>query len=161
MAALGVSGSGGISMGFTESVRTVLRKKYVTFSGRASRSEYWWFQLLYCAVLIVLSALFFGTVEPEDRPDGPVSTNLVVLVIMALFFLATLLPQTALHVRRFHDRNISGWWYLAAVILGFIPYIDRGVGIGILVFASLKGTEGPNKYGSDPLRPEAIAEVFA
>jgi uncharacterized membrane protein YhaH (DUF805 family) len=152
---------GGISMGFTESVRTVLTKKYVTFSGRASRSEYWWFQLLYAVVLTVLAALFFIVVEAEAGPDESGSTSVILLAILALFFLATFLPQAALHVRRFHDLDISGWLYLAAIILSLVPYIGRAVGIGILVVSSRKGTAGPNKYGPDPLRPEAIAEVFA
>ncbi|MGO8026736.1 DUF805 domain-containing protein, partial [Rhizobium leguminosarum] len=50
------------------------------------------------------------------------------VVIWMLFTLAIFLPLTSLQVRRFHDRNISGWWYLALFILSFIPY-------GILVTA--------------------------
>ncbi len=79
-------------MGFTESVRTVLTQKYATFSGRASRSECWWFQLFYWLVLIglgILAALAAGS----DGQDGPSSLLIAIGVIAGLFALAMLLPQ--------------------------------------------------------------------
>lgn len=151
----------GISMGFAESVRTVLRRKYLTFSGRAGRSEYWWFQLFFWGLLLALFVLFGVVTDATRRPDGYSSSTTFIIVVIGLFILAMFLPQAALHVRRFHDRNMSGWWYFVAVILSFVPYIGRGAGIGILIVSALRGTEGPNKYGQDPLRPEGRAEVFA
>lgn len=71
------------------------------------------------------------------------------------------LPQISLQVRRFHDRNISAWWYLALFILNMIPAVGFIAGLAMLVITLLRGTEGPNKFGPDPLRPEARAEVFA
>lgn len=56
---------------------------------------------------------------------------------------------------------MSGWWYLAVIILGMVPVIGRVSGIAITVISVMKGTEGPNKFGPDPLRPDARAEVFA
>jgi len=147
-------------MGFTEAVRTVLTQKYATFSGRASRSECWWFQLFYWLVLIglgILAALAAGS----DGQDEPSSLLIAIGVIAGLFALAMLLPQISLTVRRFHDRNISGWWYLALFIANLIPYLNVVAGLAILVTTVLKGTEGPNKFGPDPLRPEIRAEVFA
>jgi uncharacterized membrane protein YhaH (DUF805 family) len=147
-------------MGFTESVRTVLTQKYATFSGRASRSECWWFQLFYWLVLIglgILAALAAGS----DGQDGPSSLLIAIGVIAGLFALAMLLPQMSLTVRRFHDRNISGWWYLVIFIANFIPYLNVVAGLAGLVITVLKGTEGPNKFGPDPLRPEVRAQVFA
>lgn len=147
-------------MGFTEAVRTVLTQKYATFSGRASRSECWWFQLFYWLVLIglgILAALAAGS----DGQDEPSSLLIAIGVIAGLFALAMLLPQISLTVRRFHDRNISGWWYLALFIANLIPYLNVVAGLAILVTTVLKGTEGPNRFGPDPLRPEIRAEVFA
>lgn len=86
---------------------------------------------------------------------------IAVTVIGGLLALASILPAITVQVRRFHDRNISGWWYLALFILGFVPYLGLISGIAILVISVLRGTEGPNKFGPDPLRPEARAEVFA
>lgn len=82
-------------------------------------------------------------------------------IIAGLFALAMLLPQLSLTVRRFHDRNISGWWYLALFIANLIPYLNVVAGLAILVITVLRGTEGPNRFGPDPLRPEMRAEVFA
>ncbi|EGE59587.1 UNVERIFIED_ORG: uncharacterized membrane protein YhaH (DUF805 family) [Rhizobium esperanzae] len=147
-------------MGFTESVRTVLKQKYATFSGRASRSEYWWFMLFYLLALFGLAilALLLAFVFSEG---GSVSPFHFAAAIWILFILAVFLPLISLTVRRFHDRNISGWWYLAIFVLSFIPYVGFVGGLATLVISVLPGTEGPNKFGPDPLRPEARAEVFA
>jgi len=149
-------------MGFTEAVRTVLKQKYATFSGRASRSELWWFQLFYWLVLIAFGIVAALEGSATDGPDGgPSSLVISVGVIAGLFVLAMILPQISVQVRRFHDRNISGWWYLALFILSFIPYLNVIAGLTIFVISLLRGTEGPNKFGPDPLRPEVRAEVFA
>ncbi|MBB5666279.1 uncharacterized membrane protein YhaH (DUF805 family) [Rhizobium leguminosarum] len=147
-------------MGFTEAVRTVLKQKYATLSGRASRSEYWWFMLFYFLALFVLGFLA-GVLAFATSGGGAASPVSYAVVICGLAILAIFLPLISLTVRRFHDRNISGWWYLALFVLGFVPYVGIVVGLAILVISVLPGTEGPNKFGPDPLRPEARAEVFA
>lgn len=146
-------------MGFTEAVRTVLTQKYATFSGRASRSEYWWFQLFYLLLALAMGILAFTA---GAFSGGEMSSPLIVLALIGgLLALGLALPIIALQVRRFHDRNMSGWWYLAVIILGMVPVIGRVSGIVITVISVMKGTEGPNKFGPDPLRPDARAEVFA
>ena len=82
-------------------------------------------------------------------------------IIGVLISLALILPQIALQVRRFHDRNISGWWYLGLIVACIIPFVMFISIIAIFVISVLPGTQGPNKFGPDPLRPEARAEVFA
>ncbi|MGO7211414.1 DUF805 domain-containing protein [Rhizobium ruizarguesonis] len=148
-------------MGFTEAVRTVLTQKYATFSGRASRSEVWWFQLFYWLILLALGVVAALAASATSGPDGSSSLVIAVGGIAALFVLAMILPQLSVQVRRFHDRNISGWWFLALFILSFVPYLKVIAGLTIFVITVLRGTEGPNKFGPDPLRPEARAEVFA
>lgn len=146
---------GAFRMGFTEAVRTVLTQKYITFSGRASRSEFWWFQLfnwLVGGVFGILGALTDG---------GVVSLTNIFAIIGALYGIATILPMIALQVRRFHDRNLSGWWLLGLIVLCLIPFVGFISAISLFVISVLRGTEGPNKFGPDPLRPEARAEVFA
>ncbi|AJC81695.1 hypothetical protein IE4803_PA00050 (plasmid) [Rhizobium etli bv. phaseoli str. IE4803] len=147
-------------MGFTEAVGTVLVQKYATFSGRASRSEYWWFMLFYFLTLFGLGFLA-GVLAYATSGSGAASPVSYAVVICGLAILAIFLPLISLTVRRFHDRNISGWWYLALVIAGIIPYVGVVTGLATLVISVLPGTEGPNKFGPDPLRPEARAEVFA
>lgn len=147
-------------MGFTEAVRTVFKQKYATFSGRASRSEYWWSYLAYFLIMIAFMIVVALAAAASDRV-GSSTMIIAVTVIGGLLALASILPAITVQVRRFHDRNISGWWYLALFILGFVPYLGLISGIAILVISVLRGTEGPNKFGPDPLRPEARAEVFA
>ena len=147
-------------MGLTESVKTVLTKKYATFSGRASRSEFWWFQLFYWVVLAVisfLSAALGGALTASSYSQ----LNYLILIPVGIVILALLVPFLALQVRRFHDRNLSGWWYLAAIILSNIPFIGIIAAITIFVISLLKGTEGSNRFGPDPLRSETSAEIFA
>ncbi|MFS2174554.1 DUF805 domain-containing protein [Rhizobium pisi] len=148
-------------MGFTEAVRTVFKHKYATFSGRASRSEYWWSYLFYFLVMVVYIVVFGALIGAFSGADGPSSLLVAFLVIGGLLMLAAFLPAITVQVRRFHDRNISGWWYLALFIGSFVPYVGIIPGIAILVISVLRGTDGPNKFGQDPLRPEARAEVFA
>ncbi|MFY1696449.1 DUF805 domain-containing protein [Solwaraspora sp. WMMA2101] len=121
-------------MSFTDAVRSVFTQ-YVGFSGRARRSEYWWFALFSLLVGIVTSILdtALGT-NFEDSTNG---------VIGLLVSLALLLPSLAVAVRRLHDTDRSGWW----ILIGLIPIIGW---IVLLVFYVQNGTPGPNRFGSDP-----------
>ncbi|MGV2981217.1 DUF805 domain-containing protein [Camelimonas sp. ID_303_24] len=149
-------------MGFGDAIRTVLKEKYATFSGRASRSEYWWFQLFYWLAFTAIAIVFGGLGAVLSGGDGNATSLYVAIgVPVGLLALATVVPLIALQVRRFHDRNLSGWWYLLLIVLGVIPYLGVIFSIAILVISILKGTDGPNKFGPDPLRPEATADVFA
>jgi len=85
-------------MTFQESIQ-VCFNKYVDFSGRASRSEFWWFFLFCC--LVSIAAGMFG------------------FIVNCLVSLALLLPQVAAATRRLHDTGRSGWWQL----IGLIPVI--------------------------------------
>lgn len=122
-------------MGFTDAVKSVL-SKYTTFSGRAPRSEYWWwflFTVLCSVVLAILDTALFGT-----APDGaPVS------ILGAIFSLAVLLPSIAVGVRRLHDRDMSGW----CLLIGLIPILGALV---LIYFFVQRGTAGPNRFGADP-----------
>jgi len=119
---------------FTSAVAVCLRR-YFQFSGRAPRSEFWYFQLFATLVgimAIVLDAAIFGT-STED--EGPFS------IISGLFFF---IPSLAVLIRRLHDIDRSGWWWL----LLLIPLIGW---IIVLIWLCTHGTLGPNQYGPDPL----------
>lgn len=120
-------------MSFAEAVQSCF-KKYVGFSGRARRSEYWWFFLFVVLVSIAASVLdaLFGTMF-ETANFG---------VIGAIVGLALVLPTIAVSVRRLHDTSRSGWWYL----LGLIPVI----GTIILIVWYCLDSHGDNKYGPSP-----------
>ena len=113
-------------MDFGTAVRTVLLQKYVNFSGRAMRSEYWWYVLFVVIVAVVLAII----------------DNLVIgaSLLGSIWSLATLLPSLGVSVRRLHDLDKSGWWLL----LGFIPLIGALV---LLYWFCLPGTPGDNRFG--------------
>lgn len=85
-------------MTFQESIRECF-SKYADFTGRASRSEYWWFFLF-----VFLASL---------------GTSMIHEVLGGIFALATLVPSIAVTARRLHDTNRSGWWQL----IYFVPVI--------------------------------------
>jgi uncharacterized membrane protein YhaH (DUF805 family) len=124
---------------------TLPLKKYADFSGRARRKEYWMFTLLmivaYVVAMVVDGVVGIGGVGPY---------GLVTLLVL----LAFLLPSLAVTVRRLHDTNRSGWWFLIV----FVPIVG---GIVLLVFIVLEGTRGPNEYGPDPKEGEGGAQRAA
>src|SRR5919107_5806283 len=115
----------GHSMGFGQSIKTCLNK-YATFSGRAQRSEYWYFFLFMMIVNIVTSIL-----------DSAILEDLPIFSLLAT--LALLIPSISVSVRRLHDTDRSGWWLL----LGFIPVV--GV-IVLIIFFCQRGTVGSNQF---------------
>lgn len=148
-------------MTFSDSLRTCLRDKYVTFSGRASRSEFWWFMLFYWLVLIGVSLLVFGVFGTLGGPgNGGLGGGYLFLVLFGVVFVVLFLPLLSVTVRRLHDRDMSGWWYLLVLILSQVPYLGVLVSIGFLVLMAMKGTDGPNRFGPDPLKPGG-ADIFA
>ncbi|MFJ6415532.1 DUF805 domain-containing protein [Paeniglutamicibacter sp. NPDC091659] len=102
---------------FGEAVKRYF-KKYATFSGRASRSEYWWVALfnaligLVAVAIMAMGGAFNVPVNSTEMPPGAVPG----VLLLTLYGLATFIPSLALVVRRFHDGNFSGWLYLLALV---------------------------------------------
>lgn len=107
-------------------------KKYATFSGRASRSEYWWWTLVSIGVSIVLNIIISAgstTSSLTSTPTpGPGAT--FGYILLAIWALATIVPSLALSVRRLHDGNFSGW----LMLLILVPFLGA---IALLVFMLL------------------------
>jgi uncharacterized membrane protein YhaH (DUF805 family) len=118
-------------MDFSQAIKTCLNK-YATFSGRAQRSEYWYFFLFLVIANIVASVL-----------DSVIFGDIPVLYLIAT--LALLVPSIAAGVRRLHDTDKSGWWLL----LGLIPFVGA---IVLIVLLCQRGTVGTNQFGPDPLQ---------
>jgi len=110
-------------------------RRYTQFSGRASRSEFWWFQLFIVIVSIPLYVLSFIAGYTGSSTLALVSTGLSVIL-----WLAVIVPLIAVTVRRLHDTDRSGWWYL----LMLVPF----VGLIVLVFMLLPSTPGDNRFGA-------------
>ncbi|MEC7708850.1 MAG: DUF805 domain-containing protein [Candidatus Thermoplasmatota archaeon] len=128
-------------MGFMDALTTVFRNKYATFSGRASRSEYWWGYLGYVVVAMVVQIVaIVGAIALSGVSEGLAALMLVVPIV---FGLALFIPTLAVTVRRFHDTGKSGW--LVLVLL--IPCIGT---ILWLVWTIEDGQAHDNAYGSVP-----------
>lgn len=114
-------------MDFGDAVANGFRN-YAGFDGRARRSEYWWWVLF--TVLVGL-----GTATLDLFSGVP--------VFNALTSLALFLPSVAIGVRRLHDTDRSGWWWLII----FVPIVGF---ILLLVWFCTDGARGANRYGADP-----------
>jgi uncharacterized membrane protein YhaH (DUF805 family) len=105
-------------------------KKYATFSGRASRSEYWWWFLVSFLVSGILSGLSYIGGGPTGSNGGPTALYIIFSIVLGIWGLATIVPSLAISWRRLHDSNHSGgFWFLS-----FIPLVG---GIILLVFVLL------------------------
>ncbi|MCW1381534.1 DUF805 domain-containing protein [Novosphingobium sp. KCTC 2891] len=143
-------------------------RRYADFKGRSRRKEFWLWVLLNMIVMTVFVGLFFATGGYQTVIDAGKNGAFAVYgamfsgfgLLFAVWGLVTLVPNIAVTVRRLHDRDLSGWWYLAVVLLAMIPYIGGLVNIGFLVLMCLEGTHGPNRFGPDP-RETGGAMVFA
>ena len=144
-------------------------KRYADFSGRSQRMEYWMFTLFTVLVTLVLVAAMLagGNIDISDfeNPDamsklGGTTSFTVGAILLGLFWLGTIIPSIAVNVRRFHDRDMSGWWVLGFAVLSNLPYIGWIISLGNLVIMALPGTAGSNRFGDDPKDP-TNADVFS
>ena len=114
-------------MNFVDAIKSGFGN-YVGFSGRAARSEFWYWTLFSLIADIVAGII-----------DAFVGLGFVGLVVS----LALLLPSIAVAIRRLHDLGRAGWWFLL---------VFTGIGaIVLLVWDCMKSTTGPNRFGTDPL----------
>lgn len=137
-------------MTFSQSIKTCFAKKYATFSGRASRSEYWYFVLfnfLINVVFEVLACIFMGAAFASNFMTGRADFGeiiagpfLFVFLVYLIYSLACIIPGLAVTVRRLHDTGRSGWWWWICLIPFFGP-------ICLFVFMVLDSQHAPNKYG--------------
>lgn len=110
-------------------------ENYANFTGRARRSEYWYFILMNILIIVGMvlpsMALFSGMIGP------------VFICILVGYVLAMVIPSLALIARRLHDVGKSGWFYLVR----FIPVVGP---IWFLILMCTEGDSGNNQYGADP-----------
>lgn len=111
-------------MSFGQAISTCF-SKYATFTGRATRSEFWYFYLLY--IIIYLPTYFISTGLALGAGNASY-TYLPLIVTLPLW-----LPLLAAAVRRLHDVDRSGWFYL-------VPVYN-------IVLLCTAGSNGPNRFG--------------
>jgi len=125
-------------MGFVESIKTCF-SKYFVFSGRATRSEFWYFGLFFFIggfFILTLDGLFFPDFFPDPINYGPLEV---------IYSLGMFIPYISVAVRRLHDVNRSGWWYwIQGTIIGiFFPF---------LYWMIKPSDNSANKYGPKPAK---------
>jgi uncharacterized membrane protein YhaH (DUF805 family) len=125
-------------MNFAEAIQSGFRN-YVGFSGRAARSEFW-FWVLFAVLVSIATQVLDGIVFGQQFG-----------LLSGIAALAMFLPGLAVSVRRLHDRDKSGWF----ILLYFIPVVGA---IILLIWYCLPGTVGPNRFGPDPLQATLVTQ---
>ena len=110
-------------------------KDYAVFTGRARRQEFWMFTLFNILIAIALMII--------DGVGGFMIGDSGIGVLYLIYVLAVIIPCIAVNVRRLHDTNRSGWWYLRVLI----PFLGALI---LLIFMCLDSTPGDNQYGPNP-----------
>lgn len=170
-------------------------RRYADFRGRSQRIEFWmWvlFQVILLALLVTLDNVLGlgGHFHAGGRAGTMLSyaTNFYASggLLTWIFFLLALIPNFAVHIRRLHDSDRSGWWvfmpvapfaFTSAVLLVAVAarsltllllvtlftVLSFGGIIWLIVLQCLDGTRGENRFGPDPRDPDAgrdLSEVF-
>ena len=116
-------------MNFQTSIKTCFNK-FAVFSGRASRSEFWFFVLFGCLggiITVIIDVMILGYPYEENGP------------INLIFSVALIVPSLSVAARRLHDINKSGWWQLLWItIIG---------GILLIIWHATEGENKKNKFG--------------
>jgi uncharacterized membrane protein YhaH (DUF805 family) len=125
---------------------------FTTLNGRINRQK-WWLGLIVLVIaewiIMFILTMLFGTAAPVEPATEGFSYSSNLSPVGAIIMLVVMIPFVwfgiCLSGKRWHDRGKSAWWILIALI----PIIG---GIWALVENGfLKGTDGPNQYGPDPL----------
>ena len=144
------------TVGFLGAIKKGFNNAFV-WSTRASRSEFWYWQLFVYGAAIILSIVDLY-VMPADAVNP--HTGEPLMILSSLFYLITFFPSIAVMVRRFHDTNHTGWWYWLPIAAAVTAMTGNAViVVGSLVLAVLwvlyllvkEGDMGDNRYGPNPL----------
>ena len=148
----GYSLAGRPMMPFWTAVKTCFRK-YFDFTGRARRSEYWWFVLFFCIVMFIwifltafitvigFEAMYRGDMSPFS---GIITTSVVMLVPILVF----IIPQYAAQTRRLHDTGRSGWWVVASIVVSLAYLVTY---FYVLMPLIKSGGDAPESFFSSPM----------
>lgn len=145
-----------------------------SYQGRINRAKYWTAILIYLAISIVIAAVGFimlgnSILElADDAADdgvivGLLSKGIGFFLIVLVIYIPLIVSSVFVGIKRLHDRDKSGWWLLVFYLLptvlnelsgvsSVLAFVSFAITIWALVeLGCLRGTQGPNKYGPDPL----------
>lgn len=127
---------------------TSVFKNYANFTGRARRSEYWWFMFFYGAIDLIFNLASLGFIAKimsgEMLNNDP--TYLTFLMMSVIVGLGFFLPYLSVTVRRLHDIGKSGW----NILLPIIPLVGIFLIILLIVWMCRDSDVEANKYGESP-----------
>ncbi len=119
--------------GFSQSV-TLAASRLTSGEGRSTRSEFWYWTLTLFLAALVICFIAATSITSYSAYQGLVN---LLSIITALLLITVC-------IRRLHDRNMSGWWYLVLLV----PFANLAIAF---IIGFLPGTPGPNRFGPDPL----------
>lgn len=110
---------------------------YLSAQGRVNRKQFWLWLVLPCTAISIVLILLDLALGTYDAKDG-------VGLLSGIFSLVVIIPAILVYIKRWHDRNKSGWWMLILLIplVGAIWFL---IEVGFL-----PGTPGPNRFGPPP-----------
>ena len=138
-------------MGFVEASKSYL-VRWLNFKERTSRSEYWWgylFSVIFSFSIGFIISFAAAVIGVEEGSTTTGQLQLPVLGLLQLpLTLFLVIAGLSLSVRRLHDIDRTGWWFLIIFTI---------IGIFVLIYwACKKGDEGENGFGSNPLGSEPV-----
>ena len=150
-------------MNFVEAIKTCLFKKYFIASGRAKRSEYWYFMLFVYSIFFLagMSRPILQEITPQDQFSSTKDWSIHVRTFLNVFYFIILIPYITSTVRRLQDIGQSGSWMLYVIlfwllslipffILPFLSIIGSILQIIVFILCTKKGDKKKNKFGAPP-----------
>ena len=110
---------------------------FFSFSGRITRRTFWRANLVALGISILLYAIFIALTAIGFLPDFVTVSGILLVGVTCYFSLY------AIAAKRWHDRNMSGWWSLVS----FVPLFNF---LMLIPLGFFKGTDGPNSFGPPP-----------
>ncbi len=135
-------------MSLSQIIHTSLIKKCATFSGRATRTEYWSLILFVDIFVLIELGMLYLMETMEQMLGKDVGLYYIVCLVVMFFCFFTILPCSSAAVRRLHDIGLSGWWWWIGV---FVPFLGFVV---FFVFMLLPSSPMDNQYGPAPKEEE-------
>lgn len=129
---------------------------FTSFQGRIPRKTFWLALIVMLVITWILEIILFSifgvsmmSMDPNATPEAQAAAAEQAMsgiaIPLVILILLTIWPSLAIYTKRWHDRDKSGWWSL----IGLVPIIG---GLWMLIeLGFLRGTEGPNRFGADPI----------
>ena len=130
-------------MKFKDSIRSGF-SNYANFMGRAQKSEYW-FWVLFCWIIFSVWLVLESTIFSAAVINSSSGTGQIFMPVNLIFF-ALAIPTISVFVRRLHDTDRKGWWWL----FSFVPF----GGLVLFIWLCTNGTPGANRFGEEPSKHE-------